>query len=150
MDPWTQLDLFIGKYSQAVAADARYALAFLHNRLPSATRLVYDNYNALAVGFGPSEKASEAIISIALYPAYVSLFLLNGATLDDAHGLLEGKGSQVRHIKLRQVKQLEDPNVLALIDAAVTNARVPLPVSGDGPLIIKSVSQKQRPRRPTA
>jgi hypothetical protein len=29
--------------------------------LPGAIELVYDNYNALAIGFGPSEKSSDAI-----------------------------------------------------------------------------------------
>jgi hypothetical protein len=39
------------------------------------------------------------------------------------------------------------PEVGDLIDAAVSNA-APLPPAGDGPLIIKSISAKQRPRRP--
>ena len=34
------------------------------------------------------------------------------------------------------------------LDAAVASAKVPLPPSGEGQLIIKSVSPKQRPRRP--
>jgi hypothetical protein len=148
--PETQLELFLDKYSPAVADDARHALAFLQERLPTATRLVYDNYNALVVGFGPSEKASEAILSIAVYPAYVSLFLLNGAKLDDPNGLLEGHGAKVRHIKLRPVSRIESAEVLALIGSAVAKAHVPLPHSGDAPLIVKSISPRQRPRRSQA
>jgi hypothetical protein len=147
MDARVQLDGFIGRYSPEVANDARRALAFLTSRFPTATRIAYDNYNAVAVGFGPSDRASEAIFSIALYPKYVSLFLLNGASLSDPHKLLEGSGSRVRHVKLRPVARLEEADVVALIDAAVAAAKVPLPRSGQGPLIIKSVSAKQRPRR---
>lgn len=142
--------MFLDKYSPAVAADARHALGFLHRHLPTATRMVYDNYNALAVGFGPSDKASEAILSIAVYPAYVSLFLLDGARLDDPGGILEGKGRKVRHVKLRPVSRLESFDVLALIDVAVAKARVPLPKSGPGTMTIKSISARQRPRRSEA
>lgn len=148
MDAQAQLDAFIDRYSPEVAIDARRAFAFLSARLPTATRLVYDNYNALAIGFGPSDKASEAILSIALYPAYVSLFLLNGASLPDPQAVLEGSGNRVRHIKLRPISRLESAEVLGFIDAALANASVPLPQSGEGPLVIKSVSAQQRPRRP--
>ena len=34
-----------------------------------ALELVYDNYNALAIGYAPTERTSEAIFSIALFPA---------------------------------------------------------------------------------
>ncbi len=150
MDAQAQLDGFIDKYSPEVAADARWALAFLTARFPAATRLVYDNYNALAIGFGASDRASDAILSIALYPSYLSLFLLDGASLPDPGGILEGGGSRVRHVKLRPVSRLETAEVLALMDAAIAAARIPLPNGSEGPLIIKSVSAQQRPRRPNS
>lgn len=146
MDARTQLSGFIDKFPPAVAADARHALAALEKRLPTATRLVYDNYNALVVGFGPSDKASQAIISIALYPQYVRLFFLRGIDLPDPAGVLEGDGSQVRSVKLKPASRIETAEVASLIDAAVSNAR-PLPTNEKGRLIIKSISSKQRPRR---
>lgn len=147
MNGEAELESFIGRYLPEVAADARRALKSLGARFPTATRLAYDNYNAVAVGFGPSDKASEAIFSIALYPNYVTLFLLNGAELADPNGLLEGSGSRVRHIKLRPISRIEEPGVTALLDEAVAKAKTPLPESGRGQLVIKSVSPKQRPRR---
>lgn len=148
MDARAQLDSFIDKFSPEVAADTRHALAFLAARFPTATQIVYDNYNALAIGFGSGEKASGAILSIAVYPKYATLFLLNGVGLPDPEGLLEGSGSRVRHIKLRPVSRIETPGVNALIDAAIAAAEPPLPATGKGQLIIKSVSVKQRRRRP--
>src|SRR5436190_12127547 len=134
MDAATQLRSFLDKYSQEVAADARHALAFLEGRLPTAARLVYDNYNALVVGFASGEKASDAFLSIALYPKYVRLFFLRGVDLEDPTRLLEGSGAQVRSIKLKPASRIEEPAVGALIDAAVANTW-PLPESGEGPLI---------------
>ena len=147
MEAQAQLEGFIDRYSPKVASDARTALSFLTERLPSATRLVYDNYNALVVGFATSEKVRDVILSIALYPRYVTLFFLKGAVLPDPNRLLEGSGATVRGIRLEPISRLATREVGALIDAAVANAS-PLSLESTGPLIIKSISAKQRPRRP--
>jgi len=149
VNPETQLDGFMAKYSPEVVVDARRALAFLQARLPTATRLVYDNYNALVIGFGATEKVGDVILSIALYPRWVTLFFLRGVDLPDPHGLLAGSGAQVRSVRLDPISRLEEPEVGALIDTALAYGR-PLPASGAGPLIIKSISAKQRPRRPVS
>ena len=149
MQAQAQLELFIDKYAPQVATDARHALSFLEARLPTATRLVYENYNALVVGFGSTDRVGDIILSIALYPKYVRLFFLRGVSLADPHGLLEGSGSSVRSVKLTPVGRLETPEVGELIDAAVANA-ARLPLEGKGAFIIKSISAKQRPRRPKA
>ena len=143
-----ELNGFIDRYPPEVARDGRFALAFLTARLPTAIRLVYDNYNALVIGFGASPKVSDICLSIAFYPRYVTLFFLKGAQLPDPSGLLEGKGSSVRGIKLRPVSKIQSTKVGALIEAALANLSTPLPSTGEGPLIIKSISARQRPRRP--
>jgi hypothetical protein len=141
-----QLDGFIDKFTPEVAAQARRALAEVKVRLPGAWVLVYDNYNALAIGFGANDKVKSIVCSIALYPRWVSLFLTNGPSLPDPHGLLEGEGGTVRHIKLIG-DRLDDPAVWALLDAAAASIALPIDPNGEGRLIIKSISAKQRPRR---
>lgn len=148
MNAQAQLDSFMDRFSPEVAADARRALAFMAARLPTASRLVYDSYNALVIGFGTSEKAGDIILSIALYPRWVTLFFLRGTVLPHPKGLLEGSGSTVRGVRLQPISRLETSELGDLIDAAVANA-APLPVTGDGPMIVKSISAKQRPRRPS-
>ena len=125
---------------------AREALAKMRERLPGAIELVYDNYNALAIGFGPSERASEAIFSIAVYPRWVTLFFLRGAGLRDPHGLLKGSGKVVRHIVLKNAGTLDEAAVKELMAQALENAAVQLDPGQPGRLVIKSVSAKQRPR----
>jgi hypothetical protein len=70
-----QLDTFIARYTRAVAALACAALANLRAKVPGAVELVYDNYNALAIGFGPMERASDVILS----PGQVSSICGNGS-----------------------------------------------------------------------
>jgi hypothetical protein len=146
--PRQQLDGFIDKFTPEIARQARAAVKTMRALFPEAHVLVYDNYNALAIGFGPSERTSEAIFSIAVFPKWVSLFFLQGAGLKDAKKLLKGSGNQVRHIVLKDIALLDDADVVALMQAALESAKVPLDPEAKGKLIIKSVSAKQRPRRP--
>jgi hypothetical protein len=146
--PAQQLRIFLAKFEPRVAASARSALARLRKRLPGATELVYDNYNALAIGFGPGDKASEAIFSIAVFPRWVSLFFLQGAKLPDPDGLLKGTGAKVRHIVLTEPGVLEKSSVKKLVAIAMTSAKKPIDPRQRRRLIIKSISAKQRPRRP--
>jgi hypothetical protein len=117
-------------------------------RLPGATELVYDTYNALAIGFGPSEKASDAIFSIVLYPRYVTLFFLQGVHVPDAKQLLQGSGNVVRRIKLELATDLDKAAIRELMAAALTSAKRAIDRTAPGGLVIKSISTKQRPRRP--
>jgi hypothetical protein len=147
MTPAKQLDGFIAKFSPEVARAARTALTKVRKLCPGATELVYDNYNALVIGFGPSERSSEAVFSIVLYPRWINFFFLQGRWLPDPHGLLLGKGSTVRHILLTP-SVLDRPEVRALINEAQLNAKVPFDPGKPRQLIIKSISTRQRPRRP--
>jgi len=118
-------------------------------RLPGAIELVYDNYNALAIGFSPTDRTSEAIFSIALFPRWVSLFfLMNGTRLRDPAGCLEGGGKQARHIKLKDPALLDSPAVQELIAQALELSEKKIDPTQPRRLIIKSISPKQRPRRP--
>lgn len=146
--PETQLAGFIARFTPDIAACGAEVLARLTARIPEAERLVYDNYNALAVGFGPDERASTVILSVAFYPRWVSLFFMQGAGLDDPHGILKGQGSTVRHIVLTEAGDLDRPEISTMIDQALVKAKKPLPADGQGRLLIKSVSARQRPRRP--
>ena len=142
-----QLDRFIDKFAPEVAALAREALARLRARLPGATVMVYDNYNALAIGFGAKEKPKQAILSLAVYPRRVSLCFIWGKALPDPHGVLQGRGNQVRFVPLPSIEVLDDPRVDRLIAEAVDRSEPPFDPEWEQKLVIRSVSAKQRPRR---
>jgi hypothetical protein len=146
--PETQLDRFIDKFTPEIAALARACLARMRAKLPGATQLVYDNYNALAIGFSPSEKASHAIFSIVLYPRWVTLFFLQGAGLADPHKLLKGSGKVARHIVLASAADLDRPAITRLFAAALKNASEFMDPSAPSRLIIRSICAKQHPRTP--
>jgi hypothetical protein len=154
-DAEQQLESFLAKYDPEVATFARRALTKMRQLVPGATEMVYDNYNWLVIGFGPTERPSEAIFSLVLPRGRVTLCFLQGAGLPDPAKLLQGSGNVVRNIRLYNAgepdgKVLHDPEVLALINVALNRARVPMPAGARRKVIIRAVSERQKPRRLTA
>lgn len=150
LSPEKQLAGFIDKFTPEMAKRIRAARAKMRKRLPQAIEMVYDNYNFFVIGYGPSDKAGEAIFSLAAQAKGLALCFLQGAKLPDPKRLLRGSGNVVRNIRLDDDATLDDPDVQALIATALKHAKTPLPASGKHQLIIKSVSAKQRPRRAKA
>jgi hypothetical protein len=147
--PRAQLAGFMAKYTPAMAKEGRAALARLRRLVPGAVQMVYDNWNGLVVGFSPTERPSDAVVSILMVPDHVSLcFIQNGPELPDPQHLLKGSGNVVRHIKLGSARDLDKPAIRALVKTAVALSDVPFTPRQRSRLVIKSISKKQRPRRP--
>lgn len=145
--PKAQLDGFLAKYSPEIAKTAKAVLGAMRERLPGAVELVYDNYNALAIGFATGERVKDVWFSIAVYPRWVSLFFFGTLPLKDPQKLLKGNGKTTRHIVLTEgAATLEEPGVRALMEQALKKAGQPFKGSR-GRIVIKSISAKQRPRR---
>ena len=147
--PESRLNSFIDKFDAAVARQIRSVRKALRKRLPGAVELVYDNYNFFVIGYGPNERASEAVLSMAAQAKGVSICFIQGAKLPDPAGVLSGGGSQTRSLRLASAEVLSGVEVEALIKAALVLGKTPMPAA-KGYTVIKSVSAKQRPRRLTA
>jgi hypothetical protein len=147
-DAEEQVQSFIDKFSEEHQALIRSVRKAVRKRFPAANELVYDNYNFFVIGYSPTERPTDSIVSIAAGANGVGLaFPYCGSRLPDPHHLLQGSGSQNRFLRLESAQVLARPEVEALIAAAVNLGKAPLPESGKGKLIIRSVSAKQRPRR---
>jgi hypothetical protein len=81
-------------------------------------------------------------------PRWVTLCFMWGVRLSDPHKLLKGEGSQVRHVRLMRADALDDPRIDQLIEEALAKADRPIDPTTEHRLAIKSVSARQRPRRP--
>jgi hypothetical protein len=145
--PAAQLAEFLAKFDPKIARFIRSARAALRKRFPAAFQLVYDNYNFFVIGFASTDRASDAFISLVADGHGVSICFIYGARLPDPAKILHGGGKQVRFLRLESVATLAKPAVEKLFGAAVAYGKHPLPSVGRGPLIIKSISAKQRPRR---
>jgi hypothetical protein len=142
-----QLASFINKFDSKHRSLIRSVRKELRKRFPTANELAYDNYNFFVIGYGPTERPSDCIVSIAAAASGVGLCFIHGASLPDPNRILLGEGNQTRFIRLESASRLNRPEVKALLAAAVDRSKTPLPPTGQGKLIIRSVSTKQRSRR---
>ena len=142
-----QLKGFIDKFDPRHRSLIRAVRKALRKRFPAAYEMAYDNYNFFVLGYSPTERPSDAIVSMAAGANGVGLCFIRGATLPDPKGILLGSGNQTRFIRLESAAVLARPDVGALVDAAVAQAKAQFRAKGRVELIIRSVSTKQRPRR---
>ena len=141
------VEAFIAKFDPAMAKRICEVRAALRKRFPTAIEMVYDNYNFFVIGYSPTERPTDYIVSLAANSKGVGLSFNHGADLADPHKILQGSGSQNRFVRLVEgAKTLKQPHVAALIDAAEENSGKLFPKEL-GFTVVRSVSAKQRPRR---
>ena len=71
---------------------------------PKCNELIYDNYNFLAFGWSPTERAGDVFCSIPVGTKGVMFGFMWGSKLDDPQGLLDGSGTQFRSFRVSDVK----------------------------------------------
>ena len=146
----TRLRSFIDKFEPKDQRLIRAVRSAVRKRFPTANELVWDNYNFFVIGYSPTERPTDSIVSIAARANGVGLCFIHGAGLPDPKKLLVGSGKQTRFVRVESANLLAHPDVEALVAAAIDRAKTPLPARGRGRLIIRSVAAKQRPRRKLA
>jgi len=145
--PEQQLKGFVAKFEPGMGKLIRACRSVMRKRFPTANELVYDNYNFFVIGYCATERPSDCVVSLAANSKGVGLSFYYGSTLPDPHHILQGSGNQNRFVRLEGAATLSEPDVAELIDAAAAQADPPFAQTGVGRLIIRSISEKQRPRR---
>jgi hypothetical protein len=146
--PAAQLAKLLANYAPEIARAFTAARRKMRSFVPRGYELVFENYSALGVGYGPGQKAPDVILSIVAYPRWITLFFLNGAHLQDPSSVLEGKGSRVRSIRLESPNDLDRPDIQQLISHALHPHAEALARCPRLTLVIRSIAAKRRPRRP--
>jgi hypothetical protein len=145
--PAKQVASFIAKFDPSIAKLTRSCRAELRKRYPTAIELVYENYNALAIGYSATERTSDVVFSLAVYARGLNLYFMYGRSLRDPDSLLQGSGNQGAFIRLTSLDTLDEPRVKRLIEHAVKQQKPGFVKKGRGYTVVKSISAKQRPRR---
>ena len=148
--PEAQLQSFYDRFDPKHQKFIRSVRAALRKRFPTANELVYDYSSFFVIGYSPTDRGIDAIVSIAARADRVDLYFNHGPQLPDPKKLLLGSGKQTRFVRVEAAKQLAHPDIEAFIAAAIDHASVPLPSEGKGSLIIKTnktLAAKKRPRR---
>ena len=145
-----QMSSFIAKFEPKHQTLIRAVRKALRKRFPTAEELVYDYSKFFVIGYSPTQRGSDAIVSIAADKRWLRLYFNHGPKLPDPKKILLGSGKQTRFIRLESVKEMTRPEVRALMAAAIVRAKIPLREAGRGKLVIKSSSAKRRSLRRTS
>jgi hypothetical protein len=116
---------------------------WLRKRLPTAHEVVYEyrNQGAVVVSFSPNEHGYDGVLAIRGSAEGVKLYFNQGKDLQDPAKLLQGS-SQTRWILMEGASTLVRPEVVRLIDEAITRNRVPFARAGRGSVVVRSASAK--------
>ncbi len=122
---------------------------------PKCNELIYDNYNFLAFGWGPTDRMSDIFCNIAVGTRGVIFGFMWGVKLDDPKGLLRGGGNQFRSLRVPDIKKFPKTDVKKLMKQAFDLSVERLkgrPQTANGVTVTKSISEKKRrpgmPKRP--
>lgn len=85
---------------------------------PEACVTVRLGDRAATFGLGP-RKMIEGYAYVMPHSEWVNLGFFRGVRLGDPHGLLEGSGAKMRHVKIRSVSDAARPEIRILLAAAV-------------------------------
>ena len=120
--PPRDLVKFLRPYERDIRDLALQLRALVLEEMAPCYENIYDAYSAVAIGYGTSERLSDGVLHIAVYSKHVNLGFNDGATLPDPKGILEGKGSRIRHIRIKTTEDLSKPELRSYIRSAKKRA----------------------------
>jgi hypothetical protein len=139
---------FLSAYEPRITTLAVATRALVLQEAPASVELLYDAYNAVASGYSFTGRPSDAFLHIAAYAKWVNLGFNFGSALEDPAGLLQGKGSRVRHIRIAELADLKKPAVRDFVREAASRATRPaagIPVKNRS--VVRAIyARRRRPK----
>ncbi len=125
---------------------------FVWDLYPQTNELIYDNYNALAFGWSPTDRVGHTFCSIAVGRTSKNIHFgfYWGSQIADPEKKLLGNGNQYRYILVKSQKEFPKTYIKKLMKEAYANslAKVKDPAQlQQGLTITKSVSAVKRKKK---
>jgi hypothetical protein len=122
---------------------------FIWDTYPTSNELIYDNYNALAIGWSLTEKVGHTFCSLAVGRTSFNIHFgfYWGAELDDQEKRLLGQGNQYRYILVKSINEFPKDYILQMMQKAYANSLKKVKNKSEiveGLTITKSISDKKR------
>lgn len=143
---------FLKPFNKDLAERALWLREFIWNLYPQSNELIYDNYNALAVGWSPTDRVGHTFCSIAVgrtsYNLHFGFYW--GSELADPDKILLGEGNQYRYIQVPDKNNFPKPYIKKLVKEAYANSLAKVKDKKqimNGQTIVKSISSKKRAKK---
>lgn len=122
---------------------------FVWDLYPQTNELIYDNYNAVALGWSPTDRVGHIFCTIAVGRTSNNIHFgfYWGAALSDPDHILLGEGNQYRYILVKSLGQFPKAYMKKLMKEAYSNSLAKVKDQKQirtGQTITKSVSEKKR------
>ena len=140
---------FLMPFPKQVRENALWLREFVWDLYPYSNELIYDNYNAVAYGWSPSDKVGDVFCNIAVGRTShnVHFGFYWGAKIADPEKKLIGEGNQYRYLLVPDIKKFPKTYIKKLMKEAYAYSIGKMKVMKqpiNGVTIVKSVSAKKR------
>jgi hypothetical protein len=97
---------------------------FIWDLYPDSNELIYDNYNAVAVGWSPTDRVGHAFCSIAVGRTSKNIHFgfYWGSEISDPEKKLIGQGNQYRYILVKSIREFPKTYIKKLLTEAYANS----------------------------
>ena len=140
---------FLKPFSAGQQDLALWLREFVWDLYPNSNELIYDNYNALAIGWSPTDRVGHTFCSIAVFSSGLHFGFYWGSEIADPEKRLEGKGNQYRYIRVETKEDFPKTYIKKLVKEAYANSLAKVKDKSQiikGQTIVKSISKtKKRP-----
>ena len=140
---------FLKPFPTGVRETALWLRDFVWDLYPKTNELIYDNYNALAFGWSPTDRVGHTFCSIAVgrtsYNVHFGFYW--GNQIADPEKKLLGKGNQYRYILVKDKNAFPKTYIKKLLKEAYANslAKVKDPKQlMEAKTMVKSISTTKR------
>jgi hypothetical protein len=146
---------FLRPFSADIIETVLWLRDFVWDLYPQTNELIYDNYNAIAFGWSPTDKVGHTFCSIAIGRTSKNIHFgfYWGSEINDPEKILLGQGNQYRYILVDSTKSFPKNYIKKLTAEAYTNSLSKVKDKGQiksGLTITKSISEKKRTlKKPT-
>lgn len=143
---------FLKPFSADIVDLVMWLRKFVWDQYPDTNELIYDNYNAVAVGWSPTDRVGHTFCSIAVGRSSnnVHFGFYWGSEIADPQKMLLGEGNQYRYILVTDRKKFPQAYIKRLTKEAYANSLGKVKDEKQlmqGQTIVKSVSNKKRPAK---
>lgn len=140
---------FLKPFDQEIQDLVLWLREFVWDQYPQTNELIYDNYNALAFGWSPTEKVGHTFCSIAVGRTSKNIHFgfYWGSEISDPEKKLIGNGNQYRYLLVTSQKEFPKTYLKKLVKEAYANSLAKVKDPKDirnGLTITKSVSSAKR------
>ena len=145
---------FLEPFPEAIRDLVIWLRSFIWDLYPQTNELIYDNYNALAIGWSPTDRVGHIFCSIAVGRTSnnVHFGFYWGAQIADPEKKLIGQGRQYRYILVKEKSGFPKTYIKKLMKEAyqlsLSKVKDPSQLM-QGATITKSISQAKRKKAST-